>query len=67
VPGDIAVVGCDDTLLARLLTPAMTTVSPPYAQIGVAAMNLLNARIDDPTAPARRIKLPCTLVIRESS
>lgn len=67
VPRDIAVVGCDDTLLARLLTPAMTTVSPPYAQIGVAALNLLNTRIGNPAAPARRIKLPCTLVVRESS
>jgi DNA-binding LacI/PurR family transcriptional regulator len=67
VPGDVAVVGCDDTLLARLLTPAMTTVSPPYARIGVAALNLLNARIENPAAPARRVKLPCTLVLRESS
>lgn len=67
VPDDIAVVGCDDTLLARLLTPAMTTVSPPYAQIGVAAMSLLNNRIDDPTAPVRQTMIGCNLVIRESS
>lgn len=67
VPDDLAVVGCDDTLLARLLTPAMTTVSPPYAQIGVAAVGLLNARIANPEAPAQRIKLPGALEIRESS
>lgn len=67
VPDDIAVIGCDDTLLARLLTPSMTTVSPPYSQLGVAAMRLLTARIADPARPAHTVRIRCDLVVRNSS
>ncbi len=67
VPEDIAVVGCDDTLLARLLTPSMTTIRPPYAQIAAEAMDLLNSRIAAPTRSARRVTLSSTLVVRASS
>lgn len=67
VPEDVAVVGCDDTLLARLLTPALTTVSPPYDSVGAAALELLNARIRSPHHPARHVRFPCTVAMRESS
>lgn len=67
VPDDISVIGCDDTLLARLLTPSMTTIAPPYSQLGVEAMRALLQRIESPESPARHIRLTCELVIRDST
>lgn len=67
VPKDVAVVGCDDTLLARVMTPAMTTIALPYIEIAVSAIDLLIKRIDDPGLPTRRLRLQGSLVIREST
>lgn len=67
VPGDVAVVGCDDTLLSRMLSPAITTVCPPYEALGAAALELLHARIEDRSVAPRRVRLDCTLEIRQSS
>lgn len=67
VPGDVAIVGCDDTMLSRLLTPSITTVCPPYQSLGSTALKLLRARIADPDAPRVEVRLPCTLAIRQSS
>lgn len=67
VPDDISVIGCDNTLLARLLTPSMTTVAPPYSQLGVEAMRTLIQRIETPDGPPKHIKLACELVIRDST
>lgn len=41
VPKDFSVVGCDDVLLARTLTPQLTTVSAPFYRIGQASVKLL--------------------------
>lgn len=43
VPGDRSVVGCDDVLLARVLTPALSTVSAPIEELGAMAVDLLRA------------------------
>jgi len=67
VPRDISVVGCDDTLVAQILTPALTTIRPPYAEIGEAAVTLLGQRIADPGRPPQSVALPCTLIVREST
>ncbi|HYO38217.1 MAG TPA: substrate-binding domain-containing protein, partial [Nocardioidaceae bacterium] len=41
VPGDISVVGFDDTQLAEMVTPRLTTVRIPAATAGTAAVELL--------------------------
>lgn len=41
VPGDRSIVGCDDVLLARVLTPKLSTVSAPIDRLGAAAVDLL--------------------------
>jgi LacI family transcriptional regulator len=38
VPDDVAVVGCDDIPIARLVSPALTSVSFPQDEFGRAAM-----------------------------
>jgi DNA-binding LacI/PurR family transcriptional regulator len=41
VPGDISVIGFDDTPLAEMVTPRLTTVRIPAAMAGTAAVELL--------------------------
>ncbi len=66
VPGDVAVVGFDDTPFAPLLAPPLTTVRQPGAELGAAAVRLMLERLADPRIPPREVRLPCELVVRES-
>lgn len=42
VPGDFSVVGCDDVLLARTLTPQLTTVAAPFEMLGTSSVHILS-------------------------
>ena len=65
VPGDISVMGYDDVPIAADLTPALTTVKVPMAEMGAAAMDLaLNA---DPESEPDTIVFDTSLVVREST
>ncbi len=66
LPRDLAVVGFDDTRIARMTRPALTTVRVPMAKMGAYAVELLCQRITDPQRPPTRISLTPELVIRES-
>jgi len=46
IPGDLAVVGGDDILMASQVTPALTTFRSPKVEIGTTAAQLLFKRID---------------------
>ena len=63
VPGDVSLVGFDDLPIARDLTPPLTTVSLPMAEMGRRAMEL--ALSDHPDSEPV-VHLPTELVIRES-
>jgi LacI family transcriptional regulator len=67
VPDDVAVVGFDDLPPARLARPPLTTIRQEVEQAGMEAVALLLERIQDPNAPVRRVELPTTLVVREST
>jgi LacI family transcriptional regulator len=41
VPQDLSVVGFDDSYFARMLTPALTTITRPFAQMGEGAAHFL--------------------------
>lgn len=66
-PDDVSVVGFNDMPLVARLTPALTTVSIPQHDIGLAAASLLLRRIahrDEVVAP---LLLPTRLVVRAST
>ena len=69
VPGDLSVVGFDDSPLALQTSPRLTTVAQPHEQKGEDAARLLLRGIggDDPLDPERRILLPYELVERETT
>ena len=66
VPGDIRVVGFDDTRIAQLTRPRLTTVRVPMADMGAKAIELLCERLQTPDQASRRVTLPTELVVRES-
>lgn len=70
VPGDVSVVGFDDISLASCVRPRLTTIRQPIEEIGTKAAGILLSMIEGNAAAGsanRRILLPHTLVIRESS
>lgn len=66
VPGDVSVTGFDDMEIAGLMTPALTTVRFPTAELGVYAANHLLARLEGKAVDLRN-KLPTELIVRAST
>jgi DNA-binding LacI/PurR family transcriptional regulator len=66
VPGDLPVVGFDDTRVATMTRPRLTTVRVPMSSMGAAAVDLLCQRLDNPKRPSTKLTLESELVIRES-
>lgn len=67
VPGDVRIVGFDDSRLSNLMHPRLSSVRVPRAEVGAAAVATLTRRIDNPDATAQTTVLPTSLVVRESS
>jgi LacI family transcriptional regulator len=67
VPEDVAVVGVDDTELAELATPTLTSVSLGSEERGRIAATMLLDRLRDPDRPATRSTVQPRLVLRASS
>ncbi|HZQ65993.1 MAG TPA: LacI family DNA-binding transcriptional regulator [Gaiellaceae bacterium] len=67
VPGQLSVVGFDDTELARILSPQLTTVRQPMEELGRTAVSLLNRLIEGQRIEALRVELSTKLIVREST
>jgi DNA-binding LacI/PurR family transcriptional regulator len=67
VPGDLSVVGFDDTPVAEFLTPPLTTVRLDFAELGRACFALLLARTEPEEAPPRVRRPEPELIIRDSA
>ena len=66
VPGDVAVVGFDDSPVCRHTEPGLTSVHQPVEEMGRVMADLLLARLAGEAAPAQTV-LPTRLVERGSS
>lgn len=68
VPEHVSVIGFDDILIARLVTPALTTVFSPSRQMGITAVGNIVAMIKGarPTS-SEALVLPTQLKVREST
>jgi DNA-binding LacI/PurR family transcriptional regulator len=64
VPGDLSVVGFDDTPAAAAAEPPLTTISQPHELKGATAGRLL---LDPPASGPQKVVLPTALVVRASS
>ncbi|MEU0369002.1 LacI family DNA-binding transcriptional regulator [Streptomyces sp. NPDC006283] len=64
-PAGCSVVGCDDVLLARAVTPALTTISAPMDRLGQAAVDALRRRMAG--EQVRDVRLEGTLTLRGST
>lgn len=68
VPGDVSLVGFDNTAAAEFVTPALTTVASPLYALGQTAVNnLLAVAGGARSLSGRPVVLPAKLVVREST
>lgn len=67
LPGDVSLLGIDDADWMEALHPYISAVAQPVEQMAAEAWRLLNQRLGGGTAKSARIRLPCTLHVREST
>ena len=67
VPDDLSVVGFDDSELAEIVVPGLTTVRQPLAEMGRMAVSLLMRLLENQRVDALRIELATKLVVRDST
>jgi LacI family transcriptional regulator len=67
VPEDLSVVGFDDTELATMTSPQLTTVRQPLREMGIVALRTALRLAAGETIETRHIELATELVIRESA
>ena len=67
IPEDLSIVGFDDSEQAEIVSPALTTVRQPLAEMGRMAVSLLLRLLENQRVDALRIQLATKLVVREST
>ncbi|GAA2182137.1 LacI family DNA-binding transcriptional regulator [Brooklawnia cerclae] len=67
VPADISVIGFDNSPGTELMTPALTTIRQPMADMGRLAVQVLQNIAAGNPSHLQRIKLAATLVVRSST
>ncbi len=67
IPEDIEIIGFDDIDIARMTTPALTTVRQPCYQMGLNCCEMLIELIEQGESKSRYLLLPTELIIREST
>ena len=65
VPRELAVIGFDDVDIADFI--GLTTIHQPLEESGRVAVDLLLSRVANPARPAQRVRLPLTLMERETT
>lgn len=66
VPGDISVMGFNDTEMGAYTTPALTTIHAPAYDMGQHGANFLYVSSNLSISTPLKVKIPCYLVKRDS-
>ena len=66
VPDDISIVGFDNTKIARMSIPKLTTVAQPMYEMGKAGMEVLRRLREEEPLDQLRIYMKHVIVERES-
>jgi LacI family transcriptional regulator len=67
IPDDIAVISFDDHDLFRLYSPSVTVVGQPIEEMSKKIIEILLDNIDSKKQTAKKIVLPTSLIIRDST
>jgi len=67
VPEDLSVVGFDDVEHATIVTPALTTVRQPLAEMGRTGVSLLMRLLEGQRFETLHVELATRLVVRDST
>jgi LacI family transcriptional regulator len=67
IPQDLSVVGFDDLPVARWVSPPLTTIRQPLAEMGRTAAQMLGELIEDRPLHGTRVELSTELITREST
>lgn len=67
VPGDVSVIGFDDTEVARVASPPLSTVAQPLRQMGAVALRTALRLGAGEHVDSHHVELATQLVVREST
>jgi LacI family transcriptional regulator len=67
IPEDLSIVGFDDLEWAQHVTPALTTVRQPLAEMGRMAVSLLTRLLDNQSFEALHVELATRFIVRGST
>lgn len=67
IPGDLSLVGFDDVPAAALVSPGLTTVRLPAAQVGELAVSHVISLIGGAAAAQAHTEVPTELIVRAST
>ncbi len=67
VPQDLSIVGFDDTQLARMASPPLTTVRQPLSEMGAVALRTALRLAAGETIESHHVELATQLVVRRST
>jgi LacI family transcriptional regulator len=67
IPQDLSVVGFDDLPAARWVSPPLTTIRQPLAEMGRTAAEMLGDLIEGIPLRSNRVELTTELIVREST
>jgi LacI family transcriptional regulator len=67
VPDDLSIVGFDDTSQTEIVSPGLTSVRQPLAEMGRTGVSLLMRILEGQRVDAMRMELSTKLVIRDST
>jgi LacI family transcriptional regulator len=67
IPEDLSLVGFDDLPISRWVSPPLTTVRQPLAEMGRTAADMLLMMIDGREPHGRQVELATELIVRSST